>query len=47
MKQPIKKNKKNDNKVKTVKKVKVVKKQHPKYGTSKLEDDFAKEFLDK
>lgn len=47
MKQPIKKNKNVNNKVKTVKKVKVAKKQHPKYGTSKLEDDFAKEFLDK
>lgn len=47
MKQPIKKNKKNDNKAKIVKKTKIIKKQHPKYGTSKLEDDFAKEFLNK
>lgn len=47
MKQPIKKNKKIDNKAKIVKKTKIIKKQHPKYGTSKLEDDFAKEFLDK
>lgn len=35
-------------KPKTVKKRSIkVKKPHPKYGTSKLEDDFAKQFLDK
>lgn len=48
MKQPIKNNKIKSNnkpKVKTLKNVKV--KKHPKYGTSKLEEDFAKEFLDK
>ena len=52
MKQPTKKraNKPKNNKKRTipknVKKTKVVRK-HPKYGTSKLEEDFAKEFLDK
>lgn len=49
MKQPIKKNiKKNikPSKAKVVK-VKTKTKCHPKYGTSKLEDDFAKQFLDK
>ena len=38
------------NKKRTVSKTKVVKKTvriHPKFGTSKLEEDFAKEFLDK
>ena len=49
MKQPIKKNKNQSDIKKTQKskiKIKSVKK-HPQYGTSKLEDDFAKEFLDK
>ena len=45
MKQPIKK------KIVSVKSAKVKKKpakrRHPKYGTSKLEDRFAKEFLDR
>lgn len=44
MKQPIK-NKKNV-KIVTTKTVKKVKK-HPQYGTSKLEEDFAHDFLDK
>lgn len=43
MKQPIKKGKKC---VKQEKKIKKTYK-HPKYGTSKLEDDFSKFFLDK
>jgi very-short-patch-repair endonuclease len=54
MKQPIKKRGtsiiKNKSKKRTVSKTKSVKKAvrvHPKYGTSKLEEDFAKEFLDK
>jgi very-short-patch-repair endonuclease len=54
MKQPIKKRGtsiiKNKSKKRTVSKTKSVKKTvrvHPKYGTSKLEEDFAKEFLDK
>lgn len=54
MKQPIKKRGtsiiKNKSKKRTVSKAKSVKKTvrvHPKYGTSKLEEDFAKEFLDK
>ena len=46
MKQPIKKNK-NNNKAIIPNKPIAPKKHHPKYGTSKLEDDFAKEFLDK
>lgn len=51
MKQPIKNKKVNENTVNPRKKVlsntvKKVKK-HPQYGTSKLEDDFAKQFLDK
>lgn len=46
MKQPIKNNKnKTDKKIVTKKIVK--QKKHPQYGTSKLEEDFAKEFLDK
>lgn len=48
--QPIKKDKKNINskvpKKKVTNKVKK-KKPHPQYGTSKLEEDFAKQFLDK
>jgi very-short-patch-repair endonuclease len=54
MKQPIKKRGtsiiKNKSKKRIVSKTKSVKKTvrvHPKYGTSKLEEDFAKEFLDK
>lgn len=45
MKQPIKNNtvKQKTKKVITNHK----KKKHPQYGTSKLEEDFAKEFLDK
>ena len=46
MKQPIKNNKTNNNKIVTKKIVKP-KRKHPKYGTSKLEEDFAREFLDK
>ncbi len=51
MKQPIK-NKKNSNKIEKPKKKVLLNnskkvKTHPKYGTSKLEDDFAKQFLDK
>lgn len=48
MKQPIK-NKKTNNK-RTVKKANAVRRtvrRHPKYGTSKLEEDFARDFLDK
>lgn len=44
MKQPIK-NKKNEKNV--TKKIVKYKEKHPKYGTSKLEEDFAKNFLDK
>lgn len=50
MRQPIKKNFKQKAKsnVKTKHKVKTIKKEtQPKYGTSKLEKDFAKDFLDK
>ena len=47
MKQPIKNNKSKQKKNSVVKKVVVKDKVHPKYGTSKLEDDFAKQFLDK
>ena len=47
MKQPIKNNKSKQKKNSVVKKVVVRDKVHPKYGTSKLEDDFAKQFLDK
>lgn len=43
MRQPIK----NNNKPKKVKKVLGKKKKHPQYGTSKLEEYFASEFLDK
>ena len=48
MKQPIKKNKKIEEgkKKPQLKKTKNVKK-HPQYGTSKLEEDFAHNFLDK
>ena len=48
MKQPIKKNKNTEDvkKKPQVKKTKTVKK-HPQYGTSKLEEDFAHNFLDK
>lgn len=49
MKQVIKKDKLN--KVSEKPKIKVIKpkqkKKHPQYGTSKLEEDFAKEFLEK
>ena len=47
MKQPTKNNK--DKKYKTIVTKKNVKqrKKHPNYGTSKLEEYFAKEFLDK
>lgn len=45
MKQPIKKNK-NIEEIKKKPQIKKVKK-HPQYGTSKLEEDFAREFLDK
>ena len=45
MKQPIKKTV-NTNTQKTIKK-KPLKKKHKEYGTSKLEEKFAKEFLDK
>ena len=53
MKQPIKKKTsitKNNSKKRTVSKTKPVKKtvrSHPKFGTSKLEEDFARDFLDK
>ena len=53
MKQPIKKRTsitKNNSKKRTVSKAKPVKKavrSHPKFGTSKLEEDFARDFLDK
>ena len=50
MKQPTRRNK-GDNKKKVVKRVtskrQGVTRKHPKYGTSKLEEDFAREFLDK
>lgn len=45
MKQPI--NKKIVSVKSTKTKKKPVKRRHPKYGTSKLEDRFAKEFLDR
>jgi very-short-patch-repair endonuclease len=46
MKQPIKKQK--NNKIVAIKNVKKNRKQiHPQYGTSKLEEDFAHNFLDK
>lgn len=47
MKQPIKKQK--NNKIVAIKNVKKenIKQTHPKYGTSKLEEDFAHNFLDK
>lgn len=50
MKQPIKKNIKPNKPITKKKKsstIKKRKKSHPKYGTSKLEEDFAKDFLDK
>lgn len=47
MKQPIKNNKIKDNGKVVTKKVVKCKKHHPKYGTSKLEEDFANDFLDK
>ena len=54
MKQPIKKNKNIENNKSNTPKVtkksnpsQKKKRWHPKYGTSKLEDDFAKQFLDK
>ena len=53
MKQPIKKRTsitKNNSRKRTVSKTKTVKKtvrSHPKFGTSKLEQDFARDFLDK
>lgn len=48
MKQPIK-NKDNKSVIKPKKVLKNIKKKrsHPQYGTSKLEEDFAKDFLDK
>lgn len=45
MKQPIK-NKSNKNKEKN-NHHSITNKNHPKYGTSKLEEDFARDFLDK
>lgn len=47
MKQPIKKQK--NNKIVAIKNVKKENKKqiHPQYGTSKLEEDFAHNFLDK
>ena len=47
MKQPIKKQK--NNKIVAIKNVKKENRKqiHPKYGTSKLEEDFAHNFLDK
>ena len=49
MKQPIKKNKSVDGDKKKKKPIKRVnkKKSHPQYGTSKLEEDFANQFLKK
>ena len=47
MKQVIKKEFKSKVKQKNSKKVVSKKKKHPQYGTSKLEEDFAREFLDK
>lgn len=49
MRQVVKKNKidKVSKPKKTLKTVVNKKKKHPQYGTSKLEEDFAKEFLDK
>ena len=46
MRQPIKNNKNKKYNSIVTKKV-LNKKKHPKYGTSKLEEYFAKEFLDK
>ena len=40
-------NRNNATKKRVVPKKKITKRKHPKYGTSKLEDDFAREFLDK
>ena len=49
MKQPINKNRGLLKKKKTIKKKIATKKQrkHPLFGTSKLEEDFARDFLDK
>lgn len=47
MKQPIKREKNSSPKKKVVKKPNQGVKKHPQYGTSKLEEDFAKMFLDK
>ena len=47
MKQPIKKNIAKNNTKKSVKPKPKVKRKHPQYGTSKLEEDFAHNFLDK
>lgn len=49
MKQPIKNKNIKTTAIKTVapKKLKSQKKNHPQYGTSKLEEDFARDFLDK
>ena len=46
MKQPTPKGRNNPKK-KTVKKKSSAKRKHPQYGTSKLEEDFARDFLDK
>ena len=48
MPQPVPKNKKNPSKEKKKKPVRINKyvRNHPQYGTSKLEEKFAKEFLD-
>lgn len=49
MKQPIKNNKTKEKNVKIITKIKPKQKvkKHPQYGTSKLEEDFARDFLDK
>lgn len=49
MKQVVKKNKidKVSKPKKSIKNTKTKKRWHPKYGTSKLEEDFARDFLDK
>lgn len=47
MRQPIKNKKNIPKKSKTNKIVQKVKKKHPQYGTSQLEKDFARDFLDK
>lgn len=48
MRQPIRvASKRNTSRKKGVIKRQINKQNHPKYGTSKLEEDFAKEFLDK